>query len=204
VVANQELQELSFSDDDDMFDKVVYPYMHDDNVSVASASESKLDGFIIPLPVHKTETSVAYAPPELDMDPYFLDSQTSSFRQVHNSNEFSSPQKQEFEHPAPIIHERDRGILPTPYIPPHRRGLLPTPYLHPYEHRLSSSFESFKMRSPSCSEVQLEAIQCLRDILGIGVNKMNGHEWYPFPSCRSMVAPYMNYSGGRQMCFVPP
>jgi hypothetical protein len=204
VVANQELQELSFSDDDDMFDKVVCPYMHDDNVSVASASESKLDGFIIPLPVHKTETSVAYAPPELDMDPYFLDSQTSSFRQVHNSNEFSSPQKQEFEHPAPIIHERDRGILPTPYIPPHRRGLLPTPYLHPYEHRLSSSFESFKMRSPSCSEVQLEAIQCLRDILGIGVNKMNGHEWYPFPSCRSMVAPYMNYSGGRQMCFVPP
>ena len=101
---------------------------------------------------------------------------------MHKPVEFLSTQRQEVVKPTSTIDERDRGIPPTPYIPPHRRGLLPTP------------FESFKMRSPPCSEVQLEAIQCLREIVGIGVNRMKTHECHPYLSC----------FGGREMYFAPP
>ena len=183
VVANQELPKLSyFDDDDDMFDEFVHSYVHDDIDFAASTYESGLDSFGVPLPVHKIETSLACVLPELDMDPHFMGQQTSSFEQVHKPIEFLSSQRQEVVKPTSTIHERDRGIPPTPYIPPHRRGLLPTP------------FESFKMRSPSCSEVQLEAIQCLREILGIGVNRIKTHECHP----------YLSYFGGRQMHFSPP
>ncbi|KAK9932109.1 hypothetical protein M0R45_019359 [Rubus argutus] len=154
----------------------------------------------------RLRTSFACTPPELDMDPHFMGQQSSSFEQAHQLNEFASPQLQEVVQHNSTIHERDRGILPTPYVPPHRRMLMPTPYLHPHEPTLSSSFESFKMSRPPCNEVQLEAIQCLREILGIGVNKMKTNEWYPPPhtSCKNMVAPYMSCYGGRQMCYAPP
>jgi hypothetical protein len=182
VVANQELPELSYSDDDDMFDEAVHSYVHDDIEFDASTSESELDCFSAPMPVHKSEATLACVLPELDIDPHFMDQQTSSFEQVHKPVEFLSTKRQEVVKPTSTIHECDRGIPPTPYIPPHRRGLLPTP------------FESFKMRSPPCSEVQLEAIQCLREILGIGVNMMKTHECHPYLSC----------FGGRQMYFAPP
>ena len=182
VVEKQELPELSYSDDDDMFDEFVHSYVHDDIDFAASTYESGLDSFSVPLPVHKAEASLACVLPELDMDPHFMCQQTSSFEQVHKPVESLSTQRQEVVKPTSTIHEHDRGIPPTPYIPPHRRGLLPTP------------FESFKMRSPPCSEVQLEAIQCLREILGIGVNRMKTHECHP----------YLSYFGGRQMYFAPP
>jgi hypothetical protein len=197
VAANQELQELSYleDDDDDMFEEFVNSYVHNDMDFPASTSESEPDIFVAPLPVHKTEASLTCVPPDLDLDPYSSDPQTSSFRQLHQVDEFTAtPQRQEVVKPTSTIYVHDRRIAPTPYIPPHRRGLLPTP------------FESFKMKSPPCNEVQLEAIQCLRDILGIGVNRVMTHEWYPnpFPCYNSMAAPYMNYLGGRQMCYAPP
>ncbi|KAK9922393.1 hypothetical protein M0R45_030858 [Rubus argutus] len=139
--------------------------------------------FSVPLPVHKADASFACVLPELDLDPHFMGQQSSSFEQAHQLNEFESPQLQEVVKPTSTINECARGgIPPTPYIPPHRRGLLPTPYFHPHEHRLSSSFKSFKMTSPPCSEVQLEAIQCLREILGIGINKMKTYECHPYLS----------------------
>ena len=198
-----------FDEFDAIFDEVYEP---DDKAFANPASESKPDSSIASLSAHKTEVLSAYVPPSLDMDPHFTDPQTSSFRQVHELNEFASPPKHEVVQPTPTIHERDRGILPTPYVPPHRRRFMPTPYYHPYDYRLSSthpnleSFESFKMRSPPCSEVQLEAIQCLREILGIGENKVKMHEWYPSPfsGCNSMATPYMSCYGGRQMCYAPP
>ncbi|KAK9929242.1 hypothetical protein M0R45_026348 [Rubus argutus] len=208
VAANQELQELSYldDDDDDMFDEVAHLYMPDDKASIVYTPEFEPESFASPLPVHKTEVSLACVRPELDMDPHFMGQQTSSFEQVHQLDEFQSPQRLEAVQPNSTIHERDRGILPTPYIPPHRRMFMPTSYVYPHEHRLSSSFESFKMRSPPCNEVQLEAIQCLRDILGIGQNRVMTHEWYPPPytSCKSMVAPYMSCYGGRLPYFAPP
>ncbi|KAK9922374.1 hypothetical protein M0R45_030840 [Rubus argutus] len=210
VVVNQELQELSYlddDDDDDMFEEFVNSYVHNDMDFPASTSKSEPDIFVAPLPTHKTEASLACVPPVLDLDPYSSDPQTSSFRQLHQVNEFTAtPQRLEVVQHTSTINERDRGILPTPYVPPHRRMFMPTLYLHPHEPTLSSSFESFKMSSPPCSEVQLEAIQCLREILGIGVNKMKTHEWYPPPhaSYKSMVAPYMSCYGGRQMYFAPP
>jgi hypothetical protein len=209
VIAKHMQQEQPFmeEDDDDMFEDFVNSYVHDDIHFAAPISESELDSFSVPLPVHKTEApSVPCVIPELDMDPHFMSQQTSSFEQVHKVDEFHSPQMLEVVQPTSTIHERDRGILPTPYIPPHRRMFMPTPYLHPNEHTLSSSFESFKMKSPPCSEVQLEAIQCLREILGFEVNRMKMHECYqpPYTSCKSMVAPYMSCYGGRQMYFAPP
>ncbi|KAK9929258.1 hypothetical protein M0R45_026362 [Rubus argutus] len=180
VAASQELQELSYldDDDDDMFDEVAHLYMPDDKASIVSTPEFEPESFASPLPVHKTEVSLACVRPELDMDPHFMGQQTSSFEQVHQLDEFQSPQRLEAVQPNSTIHERDRGILPTPYIPPHRRMFMPTSYVYPHEHRLSSSFESFKMRSPPCNEVQLEAIQCLRDILGIGQNRVMTHECF--------------------------
>jgi hypothetical protein len=193
-------------DDDDMFEDFVNSYGKDGIDFAASTSKSELDSFSAPLPVHKTEAPSTYVPPDLDMDPHFMGQQTSSFEQVHKLDEFHSPQRLKVVQPTSTIHERDRGILPTPYIPPHRRLFMPTPYLHPHEHRFSSSFESFKMKSPPCNEVQLEAIQCLREILGIGVNRMKTHECHPssYASYNSMVAPYMSCYGGRQMYFAPP
>ena len=182
VIEKQELPELSYSDDDDMFDEFVHSYVPDDIDFSASTYEFELDSFSAPPPVHKAEASLACVLPELDTDPHFMSQQTSSFEQVHKPVEFLSTQRQEVEKPTSTIHERDRGIPPTPYIPPHRRGLLPTP------------FESFKMRSPPCSEVQLEAIQWLREILGIGVIRMKTHECHPYLSCLD----------GRQMYFAPP
>ncbi|KAK9928983.1 hypothetical protein M0R45_026094 [Rubus argutus] len=195
VAEKQELPEISYSDDDDMFDEFVHSYVHDDIDFVASTYESELNSFSVPLPVHKVEASFACVLPELDLDPHFMGQQSSSFEQEHQLNEFESPQLQEVVKPTSTINEcAQGGIPPTPYIPPHRRGILPTPYFHPHEHRLSSSFESFKMTSPSCSEVQLEAIQCLREILGIGINRMKTYECHP----------YLSYYGGRQMCYAPP
>ena len=195
VAEKQELPEISYSDDDDMFDEFVHSYVHDDIDFVASTYESELNSFSVPLPVHKVEASFACVLPELDLDPHFMGQQSSSFEQEHRLNEFESPQLQEVVKPTSTINEcAQGGIPPTPYIPPHRRGILPTPYFHPHEHRLSSSFESFKMTSPSCSEVQLEAIQCLREILGIGINRMKTYECHP----------YLSYYGGRQMCYAPP
>ncbi|KAK9943623.1 hypothetical protein M0R45_009226 [Rubus argutus] len=195
VAEKQELPEISYSDDDDMFDEFVHSYVHDDINFAASTYESELNSFSVPLPVHKAEASFACVLPELDLDPHFMGQQSSSFEQAHQLNEFESPQLQEVVKPTSTINECARGgIPPTPYIPPHRRGILPTPYFHPHEHRLSSSFESFKMTSPPCSEVQLEAIQCLREILGIGINRMKTYECHP----------YLSYYGGRQMCYAPP
>jgi hypothetical protein len=211
VVAEQVSQEPSFMEDDfdndDMFDEFLNPYGPDDKVFSISTSEVEPSSPIASLAPHKIEASSAGITPNLDMDPYSPDPQTSSFIQVHKLKESTATlQRQEAVHPTSTIHERDRGILPTPYIPPHRRGLLPTPYFHPHGQRLSSSFESLKMRSPSCCEVQFEAIQCLRDILGIGVNRVMTHEWYPnpFPSCKPWDTPYMSCYGGRQMYFAPP
>ncbi|KAK9922612.1 hypothetical protein M0R45_031069 [Rubus argutus] len=209
VAANQELQELSYldDDDDDMFEEFVNSYGKDDIDFATSTSESDLDSFGVPLPVHKNEAPSTYVLPNLDLDPYSSDPQTSSFRQIHQVDESTTTsQRLEAVQPNSTIHERDRGILHTPYIPPHRRMFMPTPYVYQHEHRLSSSFESFKMRSPPCNEVQLEAIQCLRDILGIGQNRVMTHEWYPPPytSCKSMVAPYMSCYGGRLPYFAPP
>jgi hypothetical protein len=214
VITEQLQQEPSsmgdyFDEFDAIFDEVYEP---DDKAFAIPASESKPDSSIASFSAHKTEVLSACVPPSLDMDPHFTDPQTSSFRQVHKLNEFASPPKHEVVQPTPTIHERDRGILPTPYVPPHRRRFTPTPYFHPHGYRLPSthpnleSFESFKMRSPPCSEVQLEAIQCLREILGIGENMMKVHEWYPSPfsDCKSMATPYMSYQGGRQMYFAPP
>ncbi|KAK9932583.1 hypothetical protein M0R45_019814 [Rubus argutus] len=209
VAANQELLELSYldDDDDDMFEDFVNSYGKNDRDFASSSLESKSDIIVASLPVHKTEAPSTYVPPDLDLDPYSSDPQTSSFRQLHQVDESTAtPQRLEVVQHTSTIHERDRGILPTPYVPPHRRMFMPTPYLHPHEPTLSSSFESFKMSSPPCSEIQLKAIQCLREILGIGVNKMKTHEWYPPPhaSYKSMVAPYMSCYGGRQMYFAPP
>ncbi|KAK9902444.1 hypothetical protein M0R45_001683 [Rubus argutus] len=214
VITEQLQQESSsmgdyFDEFDAIFGEVYEP---DDKDFAIPASESKPDSSIASLSAHKTEVLSACVPPSLDMDPHFTDPQTSSFRQVHKLDEFISPPKHEVVQPTPTIHERDRGILPTPYVPPHRRRFTPTPYCHPHGYRFPSthpnleSFESFKMRSPPCSEVQLEAIQCLREILGIGENRMKVHEWYPSPlsDCKSMATSYMNYLGGRQMCYAPP
>ncbi|KAK9937960.1 hypothetical protein M0R45_014723 [Rubus argutus] len=183
VTANQELQELSYldDDDDDMFEDFVNSYGKNDREFAFSSLESEPD--------------------------IIVDLTATSQEQLHQVDEFTAtPQRLEVVQHTSTIHERDRGILPTPYIPPHRRMFMPTSYLHPHEPRLSSSFESFKMSSPPCNEVQLEAIQCLREILGIGVNKMKTNEWYPPPhaSCKYMVAPYMSCYGGRQMYFAPP
>ncbi|KAK9901739.1 hypothetical protein M0R45_002011 [Rubus argutus] len=194
-------------DDDDMFEDFVNSYGKNDRDFAFSSLESEPDIIVASLPVHKIEAPSTYLPPDLDLDPYSSDPQTSSFRQIHQVDESTAnPQRLEVVQHTSTIHERDRGILPTPYVPPHRRMFMPTSYIHPYEHTLSPSFESFKMRSSPCSEVQLEAIQCLREILGIGVNKMKTHEWYPPPhaSYKSMVAPYMSCYGGRQMYFAPP
>ncbi|KAK9932341.1 hypothetical protein M0R45_019582 [Rubus argutus] len=196
VIAEHMQQEQPFmeDDDDDMFEDFVNSYVHNDIDSAASTSVPELDSVSTPLPVHKTETSFACVPPELDMDPHFMGQQSSSFEQAHQLNEFESPQLQEVVKPTSTINECARGIPSTPYIPPHRRGLLPTPYFHPHEHRLSSSFESFKMTSPPSSEVQLEAIQCLGELMGIGVNRMKTYECHP----------YLSYYGGRKMCYAPP
>ncbi|KAK9928909.1 hypothetical protein M0R45_026026 [Rubus argutus] len=209
VAANQELQELSYwdDDDDDMFEDFVNSYGKNDRDFAFSSLESEPDIIVASLPVHKIEAPSTYVPPDLNLDPYSSDPQTSSFRQIHQvDGSTTTSQRIEVVQPTSTIHERDRGILPTPYVPPHRRMFMPTPYLHPNEHILSSSFESFKMRSPPCSEVQLEAIQCLRNILGIGENRMKVHEWYPSPfsDYKSMATPYMSYYGGRQMYFAPP
>ncbi|KAK9906077.1 hypothetical protein M0R45_000054 [Rubus argutus] len=209
VAANQELQELSYldDDDDDMFEDFVNSYGKNDREFAFSSLESEPDIIVASLPIHKIEVPSSYVPPDLDLDPYSSDPQTSSFRQIHQVDESTAtPQRLEVVQHTSTIHERDRGILPTPYVPPHRRMFMPTSYIHPHEHTLSSSFESFKMRSSPCSEVQLEAIQCLREILGIGVNRMKIHECHPPPytSCKSMVAPYMSCYGGRQMYFAPP
>ncbi|KAK9928647.1 hypothetical protein M0R45_025771 [Rubus argutus] len=209
VTVNQELQELSYldDDDDDMFEDFVNSYGKNDKEFAFSSLESESDIIVTSLSVHKSEAPSTYVPPDLDLDPYSPDPQTSSFRQIHQVDEsIATPQKLEVVQHTSTIHERDRGILPTPYVPPYRRMLMPTSYIHPNEHTLSPSFESFKMRSSPCSEVQLEAIQCLREILGTGVNKMKTHEWYPAPhaSYKSMVALYMSCYGGRQMYFAPP
>ncbi|KAK9912095.1 hypothetical protein M0R45_035970 [Rubus argutus] len=107
-------------------------------------TESEPDIFVAPLPVHKTEASLTCVPPDLDLDPYFFGSKTSSFRQLHQVDEFTAtPQRLEVVQHTSTIHERDRGILPTPYVPPHRRMFMPTPYLHPmsldYPHHLNHS-----------------------------------------------------------------
>ncbi|KAK9902373.1 hypothetical protein M0R45_001612 [Rubus argutus] len=209
VAANQELQELSYldDDDDDMFEDFVNSYGKNDREFAFSSLESEPDIIVASLPIHKIEAPSSYVPPDLDLDPYSSDPQTSSFRQIHQVDESTTtPQRLEVVQHTSTIHKRDRGILPTPYVPPHRRMFMLTSYIHPHEHTLSPSFESFKMRSSPCSEVQLEAIQCLREILGIGVNRMKIHECHPPPytSCKSMVAPYMSCYGGRQMYFAPP
>ncbi|KAK9912558.1 hypothetical protein M0R45_036420 [Rubus argutus] len=210
VIEEQVSQEPSFKEDyfDDFDDDdVANLYGVDDKVFAISISEVEPSSSIASLTPHKIETSSAGVTPNLDMDPYSSDPETSSFIQVHKLKESTTTlQRQEVVQPTSTILERERGILPTPYVPPHRRGLLPTPYFHPHEQRFSSLFESLKMRSPSCCEVQFEAIQCLRDILGIGVNRVMTHEWYPnpFSSCKSMAAPYMSCYGGRQMYFAPP
>jgi hypothetical protein len=92
VAANQELQELSYleDDDDDMFEEFVNSYVHNDMDFPASTSESEPDIFVAPLPVHKTEASLTCIPPDLDLDPYSSDPQTSSFRQLHQVDEFTA------------------------------------------------------------------------------------------------------------------
>ncbi|KAK9912974.1 hypothetical protein M0R45_036803 [Rubus argutus] len=95
VAEKQELPELSYSDDDDMFDKLVHSYVHDGIDFTASGYESKLDSFSVPPPVHKIEASLACVLPELDMDPHFMGQQTSGFEQVHKPVEFLSTQRQE-------------------------------------------------------------------------------------------------------------
>ncbi|WOI45577.1 hypothetical protein [Acidovorax sp. BLS4] len=82
VAANQELQELSYldDDDDDMFDEVAHLYMPDDKASIVYTPEFEPESFASPLPVHKTEVSLACVRPELDMDPHFMGQQTSSPR----------------------------------------------------------------------------------------------------------------------------
>ncbi|KAK9943589.1 hypothetical protein M0R45_009193 [Rubus argutus] len=162
VIKEQELPEISYSDDDDMFDEFVHSYVHDDIDFAASTYESELNSFSVPLPVHKAEASFACVLPELDLDPHFMGQQSSSFEQAHQLNEFESPQLQEVVKPTSTINEcAQGGIPPTPYIPPHRRGILPTPYFHPHEHRLSSSFESFKMTSPHAVSGETAPIQAV-------------------------------------------
>ncbi|KAK9939414.1 hypothetical protein M0R45_016110 [Rubus argutus] len=69
VTANQELQELSYLDDD-MFEDFVNSYGKNDREFVFSLLESEPDIFVAPLPAHKTEASLTYVPPDLDLDPY--------------------------------------------------------------------------------------------------------------------------------------
>lgn len=142
---NHPIWKTSF-DDDDMFDELANLYVHDDKSFAVSTSDTKLSSSIVPLPAHKTEVSSTYVPPDLDMDPYFLDQQTSILGQVHKLNESISPQKHQFNAPTSTIHKCGRGILPTPYVP----YCLHHIFILTNEHRFSSAppnletFKSFK------------------------------------------------------------
>jgi hypothetical protein len=183
-----------FDEFDAMFDEVYEP---DDKCLVIPTSESEPDKFIASPSAHKIEVSSTCVPPNLDMDPHFTYPQTSSFGQMHKLNESASPQRSEFVHHASTINEQDRGILPTPYIPPHRRRLF-------YSRPNFGMYESHNQKRPPLTEVQIETILCLREILGIGMNRRMIHEWSPFPCYNSMTAPYMSCYGGRQIYFAPP
>ena len=142
--------------------------------------------------------------------PTVIDEEVSNVEQVHEPSESTTSfSKEEHVPSTPPTLENMKGLLPTPYYPIHMRGLLPRPSLHLQEHRLFptppnfETYELYKKKSPPLSEVQLEAIQCLREILGISVNKMKMQEWPPFQSCRSMATPFMNCFGGKE-CFEPP
>ena len=142
--------------------------------------------------------------------PTLIEEEVSNVEQVHEPSESTtSLSKEEHVPSTPPILENMKGLLPTPYRPIHWRGLLPTPSLHLHEQRLPptppnfETYELHKKKSPPLSEVQLEAIQCLREILGIGVNKMKMQEWPTLQSCKSMVTPFMNCFGGKE-CYEPP
>jgi hypothetical protein len=169
-----------------------------------------------PLPLVAAHEQQETSSSDNDDDMFDIAAPTLNEEEVSNVEQVQEPRasttslsKEEHVPSTPPILENMNGLLPTPYRPVHWRGLLPTPSLHLHEQRWSpippnfETYELYKKKSPSLSEVQLEAIQCLREILGIGGNKMKMQEWPLFQSCKSMATPFMSCFGGKEY-FEPP